>query len=182
MCSDCGHDNKHGHIESTVEALKQSGFYWGGITSQQAKALLKDASVGSFLVRDSADQRYLFTLTLKTSVGVTSVRIAMQKAMFRLDAGSSEVRTPSFESVVHLIHYYMQVARNIRSMINSQGKTTKDTGSSLLLIYPLYKEISPLKHLCRRIVNRCVIRPERVPELALPSKLQIYLRHYPYFC
>ena len=182
MCSDCGPNNKHGNMESAVEALKQSGFYWGGITSKQAKALLKDTNVGSFLVRDSADQRYLFTLTLKTSVGVTSVRIVMQKAMFRFDAGSSEVRTPSFESVVQLVHYYMEIAWDIKSGTNTQGKLTKDTRGSLLLYYPLYKGISSLKHLCRRTVNRIVIRPDRVHELALPNRLQMYLRQYPYSC
>ena len=180
MCS-AFHDNRHGRIGRAVQALKQSGFYWGGITNQQAKALLKDTSVGSFLVRDSSDQRYLFTLTLKTSIGVTSVRIVMEKMTFRVDSGGSKALTPSFDCVVRLVHYYMQVYRTNRPMCDSQGMTTKDARGLLLLRYPLYKGVQSLQHLCRRTVNQ-VTRPESIHKLPVAHHLQIYLRNYPYSC
>lgn len=173
-------DYKEGHIQNCIQLLRQSGFYWGAITNQEAKTFLRNAKAGSFLVRDSTDQRYLFTITLKTSTGITSVRIVMQKSTFRLDSKNLEAQTPTFKTVLHLINYYMKIAWNIRSSVTVEQKTTKN--SSFLLYHPLYKELYTLKHLCRRAINNYVTTQEKVYELPVSSQLQDYLCKWPFSC
>lgn len=169
-----------GNFQNCVELLRQSGFYWGPITNHQAKIFLQNSKAGSFLIRDSADQRYLFTISLKTSTKVTNVRIVMQKSKFRLDSGNSGVRIPSFNSILWLIDYYMQIAWQIKSYNATQERLTKD--ANFLLYYPLYKELPPLKHLCRRAINQNTASPESVYTLPISHGLQKYLRQWPYSC
>ena len=178
MCSASIQANGRGHIGHALENLRESGFYWGGISSQQAKELLNDSAVGSFLVRDSSDQRFLFTLSLKTFSGVTSVRIVMEKLMFRVDA---VVQTPRFDCVLRLIQYYMEISRTYKDTLNNQGNASKNGGGLLLLYFPLYKRILPLRHLCRRTLNQ-VIGSENLHKLPVGRNLQIFLRKYPYTC
>lgn len=181
MCSTSSNHHRRvnqGYIGKTVQALTESGFYWGGISSQEAKELLKDSSVGSFLVRDSSDQRYLFTLTLKTPSGVTSVRIIMEKMTFRID---SAAQTPSFDCVVRLIQHYMKIAKNYRYQFGINGAATKDRRCLLLLYFPVLKKVPTLQHLCRRTINKAT-GPENLYKLPITHKLQIFLRNYPYSC
>lgn len=62
-------------LSDTLRALRQSGWYYEGITYQQSHDLLKDRPLGSFLVRESSDPRFLFSLSVQTERGPTSVRI-----------------------------------------------------------------------------------------------------------
>lgn len=163
---------KFNSFESALQTLKDSGFYWSAITSNEAKDLLKHKQLGTFLVRQSSDPRHLFTITLKTVLLVTSVRIVMLNGLFRLDsAGDSYV--PSFDCVVKLVSYYVAAATK-----ESHGKS-KWTKSKLILTRPLYKEVSSLKHLSRIAVNRH-LHPEGSHALPLPAHLKLYLRRYPH--
>jgi len=50
-----------------VSRLKESGFYYGSISHSEARDLLQPHPPGTFLVRDSSQQRFLFSLTVRTS-------------------------------------------------------------------------------------------------------------------
>ena len=64
--------------------------------------------MGTFLVRDSADPRYLYALSIQTERGPTSVRIHYTEGCFRLDADSLLAeRLPKFRSVPDLIDFYV---------------------------------------------------------------------------
>jgi len=53
--------------EVAVSRLVESGFYHGAICRTEARRLLQPHPPGTFLVRDSSDQRFLFSLTLRTA-------------------------------------------------------------------------------------------------------------------
>ena len=61
----------HG-LSSTVaqvalSRLRESGFYYESISPTKARRLLQSYPPGTFLVRASSDQRFLFSLTVRTS-------------------------------------------------------------------------------------------------------------------
>lgn len=173
-------------FDKVLETLHTSGFYWGPINSNQSKSLLLHKTTGTFLVRASSDPKHLFTLSLKTTSGVTNIRIIMYDGKFLLDQNLNNgknmcaARRPAailrFDCVIKMIFYYMLVSRKQNS--SSSGRVC-DSGTMLLLVAPLYKEVSSLKHLCRRTLNRH-FGGEEIQKLPVPPKLKIYLRRYQY--
>lgn len=53
----------------------QYGWYWGPISSEGAEKILSNEPDGSFIVRDSSDDHYIFSLTFKLDGCVRHVRI-----------------------------------------------------------------------------------------------------------
>ena len=53
----------------------QCGWYWGPLASDEAEDLLRGEPDGSFIVRDSSDVHYIFSLTFKLNGLVRHVRI-----------------------------------------------------------------------------------------------------------
>jgi SH2 domain. len=53
----------------------QYGWYWGPISSEAAEKILSTEPDGSFIVRDSSDDHYIFSLTFKLNACVRHVRI-----------------------------------------------------------------------------------------------------------
>lgn len=178
--------SRSSYFDTAVETLKTSAFYWGAINANQSKTLLMHKKVGSFLVRASSDPKHLFTVSLKTESGVTNIRIVMCEGKFSLDqnngpttcARANQQGSPKFDCVVKLVFYYMLLSWRICRQ-NSLSTGTHDKGPHLLLLTPLYKEVSSLQHLCRRTLNRHVIG-DGVHRLPIPAKLKVYLRNYQY--
>jgi len=52
------------HLTVTVFCV-QCGWYWGAIGWEEAEKQLASKSDGSFLLRDSSDDRYLFSLSFR---------------------------------------------------------------------------------------------------------------------
>lgn len=182
--------SRSSYFDNVIETLKTSGFYWGAINANQSKTLLMHKKVGSFLVRDSSDRNHLFTLSLKTESGVTNIRIIMCDEKFSLDqnngtttraraALANQRGSPKFDCVVKLVFYYMLLSWRTSQQNSSSTTGTCDRAAHLLLMSPLYKEVSSLQHLCRRTLNRHVIG-EGVHGLPIPAKLKVYLGNYQY--
>ena len=69
--------------------LAECGWYHGRLSWQQSRALLAAAEEGTFLVRDSQDPRFLYSLSLARAPeddGPTSIRILFARGKFSLDA------------------------------------------------------------------------------------------------
>ena len=62
--------------------LFQCGWYWGPISGEAAERLLQLEPDGSFVVRDSSDDRYIFSLTFKLNGSVRHVRIEHEAGSF----------------------------------------------------------------------------------------------------
>lgn len=158
-------------VLATLHKLQESGFYWGTMTGKEANALLAAEPTGTFLVRDSSDNRHLFTLSIKTASGTKNLRIQCDSSSFYLQTDPKNIQSvPHFDCVLKLVHHYM-----------SQSKGNARSGSTyyiysgmekvpLELVKPLSCSLSSLQHLCRKTVNGHLDVCSRRDQLPLPLK------------
>lgn len=57
------------------EKVKDCGWYWGPVSGSAAEKLLCTEPEGSFIVRDSSNENYIFSLSFKLDGSVRHVRI-----------------------------------------------------------------------------------------------------------
>uniref|UniRef100_A0A3P8UGG5 Suppressor of cytokine signaling 2 n=1 Tax=Amphiprion percula TaxID=161767 RepID=A0A3P8UGG5_AMPPE len=168
-------------VALAMKDLRNTGWYWGSLTANEAKEILQDASEGTFLVRDSSQQDYLFTISAVTSAGPTNLRIEYKHGKFKLDSVVLvKPRLKQFDSVVHLVEHYVQLSRTSdkAAMANSDSAAAAPNGTvQLLLTKPVYTTTPSLQHLSRIAINR---RTRRVQDLPLPNRLKDYLTDYAY--
>nr|XP_055192508.1 suppressor of cytokine signaling 2 isoform X2 [Nyctereutes procyonoides] len=159
-------------LAKALRELSHTGWYWGNMTVNEAKEKLKEAPEGTFLIRDSSHSDYLLTISVKTSAGPTNLRIEYQDGKFRLDSIICvKSKLKQFDSVVHLIDYYVQMCKDKRT-----GPEAPRNGTvHLYLTKPLYTSAPPLQHLCRLTINKCT---GTVWGLPLPTRLKDYLEEY----
>jgi len=62
--------------------LKQYGWYWGPISGEAAEKILSNEPDGSFIVRDSSDDHYIFSLSFRLNSCVRHVRIEHDQGKF----------------------------------------------------------------------------------------------------
>lgn len=179
-------------LETVYGRLAQSGFYYGRLTVDAASERLRQAAVGAFLLRDSTDDRYLFSISVQTCRGSTSIRMIYHAGLFRLDCSpEQEHLMPTFDCALRLIAHYVRICCSRRTsgssyvFLESSGR--RDT--PVLLRRPLYRRVDRLTHLCRRAVHRALSwRPSDsesdrgglVDRLQLVPSLKCYLKDYPY--
>lgn len=158
-----------------------SGWYWGSLTANEAKEILQDTSEGTFLLRDSSQRDYLFTISAMTSAGPTNLRIEYKHGKFKLDSVVLlRPKLKQFDSVVHLVEHYVQLSRtgSTKAPPGPQPRTPPPNGTvQLLLTTPVYTATPTLQHLCRISINRVT---QQVQDLPLPSRLKDYLTEYTY--
>ncbi|CAH1184423.1 unnamed protein product [Phyllotreta striolata] len=185
-------DTELQRLSDTVRALRQSGWYYEDCTYQRSHELLKGAAVGTFLVRNSSDPQFLFSLSVQAERGPASVRLFYTNGYFRLDAQPHlQAAMPMFPSVVELVQHYVRQSRLCRNnpqvWVDQQGKWY----SSIVLDKPLRKKAEPcsLKHLARMAIHKAVqsspkprlmLLPPPHTQLELPYSLISYLSEYPY--
>uniref|UniRef100_A0AAY5LAZ7 Suppressor of cytokine signaling 3 n=1 Tax=Esox lucius TaxID=8010 RepID=A0AAY5LAZ7_ESOLU len=153
-----------------VRKLQESGFYWGAVGGREASSLLRSQPPGTFLVRDSSDHHYFFTLSVQTACGTKNLRIHSQGESFYLQPDPQCSHTPPrFDCVLKLIGHYMgkeggggggggevggsaaegdPVGPGSVYLIHSGGEKVP-----LELRRPLPSSLSSLQHLCRRTLN-----------------------------
>ncbi|XP_016399980.1 suppressor of cytokine signaling 2-like isoform X1 [Sinocyclocheilus rhinocerous] len=171
-------ESDQSRIATAMRDLKNTaGWYWGSLTANEAKEILQDTSEGTFLVRDSSQRDYLFTISAMTSAGPTNLRIEYKDGKFKLDSVVLvKPKLKQFDSVVHLVEHYVQLSRT-----SCKGSTTPLAPSKgtvqLLLTTPVYTATPSLQHLCRIAINKTT---RRVQELPLPNRLKDYLTDYTY--
>nr|CAI5861182.1 unnamed protein product [Callosobruchus analis] len=179
-------DTELQRLSDTVRALRQSGWYYEGLGHRESDDLLKGTEPGTFLVRDSSDPRYLFSLSVQTTRGPTSVRLHYVRGYFRLDAQAHlQPAMPLFPSVMHLVEHYVGQSKfctnSPQVWVDSMGKWY----SPILLRRPLRRRESPasLKHLARMAVQRGLREgggKSPPAALELPASLSAYLDEYPF--
>lgn len=143
-------------ITDTAAKLERSAFYWGPLGVEDAHRMLRDAPLGSYLIRDSRQKDVFFTLSYHGKSGPVSVRIDYKKQKFSL-AGNERC----FLTLFALLEHYS----------NSPKKS---------LSIPYRKWEPTLQELCRtRIMGLCG-GASRVPELPLTHVVQDFLLEFPY--
>ena len=159
-------------LHHILKRLRMCGWYWGDLSGEQAKEVLKNAKNGSFILRDSTDACHLFTLSLKAHNLVISVRVTFSRGQFKLDSCQQE-DCPSFESVVDMIDYYLEdESREFYIQVPDFGEFP------VSLRHPLWKEVPSLQHLCRKNIVQCCRTGSSIQKLPLPPHLIRYLLEF----
>ncbi|XP_026753586.1 suppressor of cytokine signaling 2-like isoform X1 [Galleria mellonella] len=176
-------------LNDTFEVLNLSGWFYERLDLQGAQNLLKDASIGAFLIRRSGDKNFIFSLSVQTDRGPTSVRIHFEDGFFRLDCDTSLVKyMPRFRCVVEMVQHYILVGERGAAgtvWVNREGCPH----SPVLLTSPFRKNPPTLKEAARLAIHKALDSNPLKPKLwcapkhrllPLPPTLIDYLGKYPY--
>ncbi|KAI4497918.1 hypothetical protein M0802_007034 [Mischocyttarus mexicanus] len=158
----------------TEELLKLSkyGWYWGPISGNQADLKLLSEPDGAFLVRDSSDDRYLLTLSFKSSGKLLHARIEHSRGFFSLcNRGESK----SFTSIAALIDYSMNFSETA-VICYSRPKYPGCPSFPVRLTKPVSRfiQVKSLQYLCRFIIRQNT-RLDNIHKLPLPKSMRGYI-------
>ncbi|KAL0106438.1 hypothetical protein PUN28_016271 [Cardiocondyla obscurior] len=177
MPTSWGLDSDVNRLRDIKRLLQICGWYHEGISWQQSENLLKDASIGRWLMRDSSDSRYTFAISVKTSRGPASIRVHYFLEQFRLDAAPKlALAMPFFDCPIKMLEYYIEYSKRMDEhrrevWVDFSGQLY----SQIYLTKPLVKEVRSLSHLARLAVNR-----SKLPIEHLPLLIKNYIKEYPY--
>ncbi|XP_048878248.1 suppressor of cytokine signaling 2-like [Brienomyrus brachyistius] len=165
-------------VERAMAHLRESGWYWGSLTAAQAKQVLSGALEGTFLLRDSSNPGYLLTLSVKTSLGPTHLRIEHSAGAFGFDSlAVARPRLRRFSGAVELVLHYAMASQSSAGGDTWPDQESSDGSLQLRLTRPLCRTAPSLQHLCRITINRHSCSPQELP---LPPRLKAYLQEYPF--
>ncbi|KAI9563697.1 hypothetical protein GHT06_011161 [Daphnia sinensis] len=176
-------------LSVVAHQLRLSGYYYGHLSWKESVQLLQNTKVGTFLVRDSSDARYLYALSLQTDKGPTSVRIHYSSRGFRLDASSTGMadHLPRFRTVLDLVDHYVAKWSQCRDKGQFWLDNSGQVHSEVVLIRPLRRDCPSLKHLCRLAWNNGRrSKPSANSSLSpsssanIPPTIKSFLNEYPF--
>jgi hypothetical protein len=132
-------------LKKNKHLLEQCGFYYGDINSSKSTELLRKTSKGTFLVRDSSDSRFMYTLSVQRNLeeGPTSVRIHFAEGKFHLDADDNIKKfMPTFDSILDLVKHYCSLSKSDFAKSHHWiDNKTRNVYPSIFLGKPLLKNV-----------------------------------------
>ena len=169
----------------TFRALPKQGWYYGNISVEQCKLILKNECNGAFLIKDSPDsdnQERLFILMYKVGNRFWDVPIEYSDGYFTFRYLSIDF--PKFPTVMDLVSFCTAKC-NIcnRPLIELRAYLPEAIFLGLSPTKPIsrHQKMHSLSYLCRFTIAQYVKR-DNLSELGLPVKLvQNYLKNNPYF-
>lgn len=147
-----------------LEKITSCCYYWGKMDRYEAEKLLEGKPEGTFLLRDSAQDDFLFSVSFRKYGRTLHARIEQDKHQFSFDSHDPSVFTAS--TVTKLVEHY------------------KDPSSVMffepMLTTPLNRNfVFGLQQLCRAVtVSRT--NYDGIESLCLPAQLKSFLREYHY--
>lgn len=147
-----------------LQKITSCCFYWGKMDRYEAEKLLEGKPEGTFLLRDSAQEEFLFSVSFRKYNRSLHARIEQFNHKFSFDSRDPGVYTAS--TVTGLLEHY------------------KDPSCVMffepMLTYPLNRKFTfSLQQLCRAtIVSNTTY--DGINELCLPKSLKSYLKEYHY--
>ncbi|XP_069476876.1 suppressor of cytokine signaling 6 [Ambystoma mexicanum] len=173
-------NNGHLVVTSLTEELKKlakQGWYWGPITRWEAEEKLANVQDGSFLVRDSSDDRYLLSLSFRSHSKTLHTRIEHSNGRF------SFYEQPDVEghtSIVDLIEHSIRDSEN-GAFCYSRSRLPGSATYPVRLTNPVsrFMQVRSLQYLCRFVIRQYT-RIDLIQKLPLPNKMKDYLqeKHY----
>ncbi|XP_053970471.1 phosphatidylinositol 3-kinase regulatory subunit alpha isoform X1 [Hylaeus volcanicus] len=163
----------------TKELLKLShnGWYWGPISGNEADSKLISEPDGAFLVRDSSDDRYVLTLSFKSSGKVLHARMEHSGGLFSL---CNQSESEGFSSVADLIDYSMNFSQS-GVFCYSRPKYPGHPAFPVRLTKPVsrFMQVRSLQYLCRFVIRQNM-RLDNIHKLPIPKAIKSYIEeaHY----
>ena len=142
----------------------QCPFYWGKIDRYEAEALLADKPEGSFLLRDSAQDDFVFSVSFRRYSRSLHARIEEDRHMFSFD---------SHDPGVHASH-------SVRGLLEHYKDPLSCMFFEPMLLFPVVrKTVFSLQSLARASISDRT-HYGGISQLPLPKVLKQYLREYHY--
>lgn len=144
--------------------ITNCSFYWGKMDRYEAERLLENKPEGTFLLRDSAQEEYLFSVSFRKYGRSLHARIEQWNHLFSFDSRDPGVYAS--KTVCGLIEHY------------------KDPSCCMffepMLTIPFHRNFTfSLQHTCRATICSQITYDD-VNQLKLPKMLKAYLKEYHY--
>lgn len=159
---------------ANIEKVKEYGWYWGPLSSEAAEKILSNEPDGSFIVRDSSDDHYIFSLTFKLNNCVRHVRIEQDQGTFSFGSCAKfKSRT-----IMEFIDNAVEHSRSGRYLFFLHRRPEHGP-MRVQLTNPVsrFKHIQSLQHLSRFVILKAVVRKDLIQTLPLPRRLLDYLSY-----
>merc|ERR1712058_155394 len=151
-----------GDFAASIEKVKDHGWYWGPLSGE---------SDGSFVVRDSSDHHYIFSLTFKLNGVVRHVRIEHDQGNFSFGSLTRFKNT----TIVDFIENAVEHSKSGRYLFFLHRRPVLGP-MRVQLLYPVsrFKSVQSLQHLCRYVIVK-VVRKDHLDQLPVPNRIKKYL-------
>ncbi|XP_066251378.1 suppressor of cytokine signaling 2 [Euwallacea similis] len=161
--------------KNEISTLAHQVWYWGPVSKQLVEAKLEGAPDGSFLVRDSASDRHIFSISFR-SVGKT-----LHTRIESTESGYKVFDHKGFETVKDLIDEAIKISakETIFCYTRSLGL---EPNYPVRLLKPIsrYDEVRSLQNLSRFVIRQH-INVNDIEKLCLPARLISFLKEENYF-
>lgn len=170
------------------------GWFWGNISRRDAENLLHGKEDGSFLVRESSDKRFLYSLTFRSNGKTMHTRIEYLNGRFSFYSadGRAAHSTDSCVTLAELIQEAMSHTSNAEGIFfySRSGNTNNSSLYTVHLNQPLsrYQYVidfafppeqpcRSLQYLCKFVVHHSPVARARMHALVdtLPSHITKFL-------
>lgn len=167
-------ENRSFHFTSSIEKVKDYGWYWGPLSSEAAEKVLSNEPDGSFIVRDSSDDHYIFSLSFKLNNCVRHVRIEQDQGTFSF---GSYAKFKS-QTITEFIEKAVEHSRSGRYLFFLHRRPEHGP-MRVQLTNPVsrFKHVQSLQHMCRFVILKAVVRKDLIQSLPLPRRLLDYLNY-----
>ncbi|XP_019618067.1 PREDICTED: uncharacterized protein LOC109465308 [Branchiostoma belcheri] len=164
----------------SLKELEKCGWYWGPMNWDDAETKLAGKPDGSFLVRDSSDDRYILSLSFRARGGTHHTRIEHSKGVFSFwSQPKSHGCSPS---IVEFIETAMLHSNTGKFQYYLRARALGSPPVPVLLLKPIsrFENLKTLQHICRFIIRKQV-RIDHIDLLPLPKGLKQYLTDCQYY-
>lgn len=164
-------------FSTSIQKVKDYGWYWGPISSEAAEKVLSNEPDGSFIVRDSSDDHYIFSLTLKLNNSVRHVRIEHDQGNFSFGSCTKF----KSQTIVEFIENAVEHSRSGRYLFFLHRRPVIGP-VRVQLLHPVsrFKQVQSLQHMCRFVILK-LVRRDLLCKLPLPRRMIDYLNTQYYY-